>query len=180
MLLPLLSKKTPPKDHEEALKRWHKARQHFLEILKVVDKELSRLQTIHDLYSEICWHVEEIKEHEKNLFQLTEEHQQLEETFKRKEQDITRKQLSLHDLTLKYNELRARKPGFFRRLFFPSIYREWSHATSIAEKTFQSAEKDLSQSNEQLLHLKEQRTSLKKRILEEEETLNHLSDQKKR
>lgn len=175
---PIIEQEDAPKDHEEALKRWHKARQHFLEIHKEVGQELSRLQTIHDLYSEICWHVEEIKEHEKTLFPLTEEHQQLEETLKQKEQDITRKQLSLHDLTLKQNELKARKPGFFRRLFFRSIYREWLHANSIGEKTFQSAEKDLNQANEQLLHLKEQRTALKKRILEEEETLQYLSDQK--
>lgn len=167
-----------PENHVEALKRWKKARRHFLEIQEEVNNELSRLQNIHDLYSEICQHDLEIRECEETIVQFEGELQELNESLKQAEWDVSQKRISLEAWTLKINELKIRKPGFFRRLFWPSIYREWVHANSVTEKAVQFAEKEMVQANEKYCHFREVQVVLEKRILEKKEVLKQLSEQK--
>lgn len=167
-----------PENHVEALKRWKQARRHFLEMEEKVNNELSRLQSIHDLYSEICQHDLDIQECEKTVFQFEKKLQEWNEPLNQAELDLSQKQISLKTLTLKHSELKARKPGFFRRLFWPSIYREWTHANSIMKEAVQMAENEVIEANEKYCRLKEVQAGLEKRILERKEEMKQLSVQK--
>lgn len=124
----IVVKENAPEDHDEALRRWKKARRHFRKIAAASKAALADLQKAHDLLRSIRIKQETVEglaveieamapvlaqsmEHARSAVSVSEDQRRIVEALERD---------CVHSLKL--------RPGFFSRLFGTQTYRSW-HAT---------------------------------------------------
>lgn len=133
-----------PEDHDEALRRWRKARQHFRKVTASSKSALAELQKAHDLLRSIRQKQEtvnglvlEIEAMWPVLAQLAESARTAISAFesqKHNVEELDRSQAALWKI----------RPGFFSRLFGTRTYRAWRDSHDIQSKNAASEKITLS------------------------------------
>ncbi|RRD23909.1 hypothetical protein ECB98_14735 [Brucellaceae bacterium VT-16-1752] len=129
-----------PENHDEALQRWKRARQHFRKVSATAKAALDDLQKAYDLWASIQRNQEtidgltvEIEAMRPVLARLTEDTRNAVSAFQNLKQNV-------EALDWKRAASLKARPGFFSRLFGARAYRSWREAHDILSKNL-SAEK---------------------------------------
>ncbi|MGK6317188.1 DEAD/DEAH box helicase [Neorhizobium sp. DT-125] len=140
----VIVKENAPEDHDEALRRWKKARQHFRKVAASSKSALAELQKAHDLLRSIRQKQEtvdglavEIEAMQPVLAQLAENAGKAVSAF-----DIQKRNVEALDQNRA--ALWRTRPGFLSRLFGAQAFRSWRAAYDILSKKLTSEKTALS------------------------------------
>jgi len=131
----IVEQENAPEDHDEALKRWRKARQKFTKTLSEAKSALANLQAIHDLLIEIAKTQAGIVRIDAEIALREPALTQAEQTAR----DVVSLQQGQEKLVLALNQNVAgamhSRPGFWSRLFKTSAFRHWQaeHGALLAK-----------------------------------------------
>lgn len=134
----IVVKENAPEDHDEALRRWKKARQHFRKVAASAKSALADLQKAHDLLRSIRQKQEtvdglaiEVEAMAPVLAQMLERARSAVTAFENQKRIAEALQRD-RDASLKL------RPGFFSRLFGTQTYRSWHAAHDVISKRLAS------------------------------------------
>jgi hypothetical protein len=121
----IVARENAPEDHDEALRRWRKARQHFGKLLLETKAAMTELQTAHEL-------VQSIRQKRAAIAEIQAKIEALQPILQQGEQ-VARDATVVHDTGASAAEAidrerqawRRHRPGLWARLFRTSPYRAW-------------------------------------------------------
>ncbi|MVA23656.1 hypothetical protein GOZ92_04330 [Agrobacterium vitis] len=133
-----------PEDHEEALRRWKKARQHFRKVTASAKTKLADLQKAHDLLRSIPLKLETIGSLRAEIDTMSPVVAAMAERA-RHAVSLSNAQRKIVDALKKDFDASAKhRPGLFSRLFGTQTYRSWRAAHDIITQRFMSEQATLS------------------------------------
>ncbi|MBY5869598.1 DEAD/DEAH box helicase [Rhizobium leguminosarum] len=140
----IVVKENAPEDHDEALRRWKKARQHFRKVDASAKAKLAELQKAHDLLRSIRQKQEtinglavEVEAMAPLLAQMTERARSAASAFENQKRIV---EALDRDRAASFNV----RPGFFSRIFGTQTHRSWLAAHDIIAKRLTSEQTTLS------------------------------------
>ncbi|MGK9086410.1 hypothetical protein KXR64_21855 [Brucella intermedia] len=136
----IIVRENAPEDHDHALRRWRKARQHFRNVTASSKSALAELQKAHELLRSIRQRqkradelVVEIEAMQPVLAQLADNAEKAGAAF-----DAQKREIEALDLRLASSW--SARPGFLNRLFGTQAFRSWREAHQAYSESL-SAEK---------------------------------------
>ncbi|TCQ74873.1 AAA domain-containing protein [Ochrobactrum sp. BH3] len=136
----IIVKENAPEDHDQALRRWRKARQHFRKVTASSKSALAELQKAHDLLRSIRQKQETVNDLDVEIEAMRPVLAQLAENAGKAVAAFDVQKQNVEALDWKQAASLKARPGFFSQLFGTRAYRSWREAHDILSKNL-SAEK---------------------------------------
>ncbi len=115
----------PPSSMDEAKRRWDFARKEFEETLKKAQGVIDQAQKAYEAFIKATKLEVEIKSLHTDEARQKTEINNTKERYASLEKDSEQKKLKVDQLKTRESDLKSTKPGFFKRLFFRSKWKEW-------------------------------------------------------
>lgn len=116
---------SPPVDHNDALRRWRQAREHFRKVSKSAALSLSELQQAYDLAKTVGERRASIAGIDQEILAMEAHLPKLRVVLELATEKRDRQQAVVATISAALDSLSTARPGFFKRIFGSSTYNSW-------------------------------------------------------